>query len=29
MKVEIFWMTKSGRNFLEELKRKVDIFIGI
>jgi len=28
-KMEIFWATKSWRNFLEELKWKVDKFIGI
>ena len=29
VKMEIFWGTKSWRNFIEGLKQKVDIFIGI
>jgi len=29
VKMENFWATKSWRNFLEGLKQKVDIFIGL
>jgi len=29
VKIENFWGAKSQRNFLEGLKQKVDIFIGI
>jgi len=28
VKMKFFWGTKNWRNFLEGLKRKVDIFVG-